>query len=113
MRDNALHGFSSDLALADLLVAVEVFAEFVFAVVEVHDGEVIKTDGFIEVLQSTFQTFRSTHVMAKGESVTGVEASGEAWSTQLFQHEPDVLERPTQTCALVAFGEVAQNIHDA
>ncbi len=50
MVHKVLEPLAPDLALSDVLVAIEMFPCFALAVVEVHHGQIFQSDGVVEAL---------------------------------------------------------------
>lgn len=76
-QETAEGGFAQ-LALADVVVAVEAAVEIGFGIVGVDNAETVQADGFVEQSDGVSVTVVGAEIVAGGEDVAGVEADAKA-----------------------------------
>ena len=74
---DSAEGFETDFAFADVLVAVEVAAEFALAVVGVDDVDVLEAEEAVGFGQGFSEAGFGGDVVTGGEGVAGVEAEAD------------------------------------
>ena len=84
-------GFA-DIALANVVVAVDAGAAELFGVVGVDGGQVFRADGGVELVNHSGDAGGSGQVVAGGEAVLGVQANPQAGAIHRLQQLPQFLE---------------------
>src|SRR4051812_15834673 len=92
MREEPAKCFGADFAFADVLVAVYATAERNFGVVDVEDGNALKTDDAVDEFERGGEASFTFYVVARGEKMRGVETAADIQASQGVQHVAEFLE---------------------
>ena len=111
----------ADVALADVVVAVNAGAAKLFGVVGVHRCQVFRADGLVKLGNHRLHPVRRGQVITGGETVLGVQADAEAGVIHSLENAAQFLELGSQVLAhsghvlqaqVGAFGRVVQHSLD-